>query len=133
MTELVIDASIAVKWWRQPGERHVPEALALRDSFRAGELRLAAPPIFNLEVLNVLGRRARWAEAGLVALAAELRSLNVGIEEPDLRAVARWVARGLTAYDASYVALAETRRIQVITADDQILQAAPEIARPLAA
>jgi predicted nucleic acid-binding protein len=44
--------------------------------------------------------------------------------------IASWTARGLTAYDATYVALAEERGIGLVTNDRQILALAEGIARP---
>jgi predicted nucleic acid-binding protein len=49
-----------------------------------------------------------------------------------LGTVAAWVARGLTAYDAAYVALAEARDVVLISDDDQILEVAASISSPLA-
>jgi predicted nucleic acid-binding protein len=43
------------------------------------------------------------------------------------------VARGLTAYDAVYVAAAEEREIHLVTDDRTILTVAREVARPLVA
>jgi predicted nucleic acid-binding protein len=51
---------------------------------------------------------------------------------PALRDVARWAAAGLSAYDAAYVAVAQTFGAELITADQQIIAAAPDHARPLA-
>ena len=51
--------------------------------------------------------------------------------EPELQLVASWVARGLTAYDAAYVALAEERDLALVTDDETIIELAPEISRPL--
>jgi predicted nucleic acid-binding protein len=52
--------------------------------------------------------------------------------EPDLSRVARWTARGLSASDAAYVAVAETAEVQLVTDDERILALAPAIATPLA-
>lgn len=73
---------------------------------------MTAPPTLLLEVLNVAGRK--WL---------------VG---PDLPAVARWVGRGLSAYDAAYVAVAEAAGVELVTADRRIVEVAPGIARDLA-
>jgi predicted nucleic acid-binding protein len=75
----------------------------------------------------------RYPVSALLCLAEALDDLGFEILEPDLTVVARWTAKGLTAYDSGYVALAETRAIELITADEQIVSAAPGVARPLSA
>lgn len=132
MTEAVLDASVVIKWFRSDGERHVDSALALRRSFEAGKLIVFTPPLLRLEIVNVAGRRWRWDEAALVDLAVALDELGFEHIEPDLVRVARWRARGLTAYDGAYVALAEAVGAQLITDDDLIAEIADEIAQPLA-
>lgn len=72
------------------------------------------------------------AEA-LDELARTLAKLDVELEDPDLRSIARWTAAGLSAYDATYVALAEARAVQLTTDDEQILAVAPAIASRLGA
>lgn len=132
MTEAVLDASVVLKWFRSEGERHVDFARALRRSFEAGELIVFAPPLLRLEIVNVAGRRWRWDEAALVDLAAALDELGFEQTEPDLVRVARWTARGLTAYDSAYVAVAEAVGARLITDDDLIVEIAKETTRPLA-
>jgi len=46
--------------------------------------------------------------------------------------VARWTARGLTAHDSAYLAVAEEVGTRLITDDDLIVETAEEIAQPLA-
>ena len=132
MIEAVLDASVVVKWFRSEGERHVEPARALRRSFAAGDLVVFTPPLLRLELVNVAGRRWRWGKEALVELAAALDELGFEQVEPDMVRVARWTARGLTAYDGAYVAVAEQVRTQLVTDDELILEIAREIARPLA-
>jgi predicted nucleic acid-binding protein len=132
VTEAVLDASVVIKWFRSDGERHVDPARVLRRSFEAGELIVFTPPLLRLEIVNVAGRRWRWDEAALVDLAASLDELGFEQTEPDLVRVARWTARGLTAYDGTYVAVAEAVGTPLITDDDLIVEIATEIAQPLA-
>jgi predicted nucleic acid-binding protein len=131
VTEAVLDASVVIKWFRSEGERHVDSARALRHSFEAGELVVFTPPLLRLEIVNVAGRRWRWEEAALVDLAAALDELGFEQIEPDLVRVARWTARGLTAYDGAYVAVAETLGTRLITDDNLIVAIANHIAQPL--
>ncbi len=133
MTEVVLDASVIIKWWRTEGEDGVEEARALRASFEAGELTVVAPPLLYIEVVNAFGRRWAWPEEDLVELADALVTTGFVIVQPNHRSVARWTARGLTAYDAAYVAVAESHGIGLVTADDRILDRVPTIARALGA
>lgn len=132
MTEVVLDASIVLKWFHMREERHLASARALRAAFEAGELIVFAPPLLRLEIVNVAGRRWRWAETALVDLAAALDDLGFELTEPDLARVAHWTARGLTAYDAAYVAVAETTGAPLITDDNLIVGLAGSIATALA-
>lgn len=132
MTEAVLDASVVIKWFRSDGERHIDSARALRQSFEAGELVVFTPPLLRLEIVNVAGRRWRWDETELVDLAVALDQLGFEQTDPDLVRVARWTARGLTAYDSAYVAVAEAFETPLITDDDLIVEIAKNIAQPLA-
>lgn len=128
MTDAVLDASVVLKWFRDEGERHRAQARSLRLSFEAGELVVIAPPLLQLEIVNVAARRWGWDERALLELAAALHDLGFELRQPALDSVARWTARGLTAYDATYVALAEAEAIRLITDDNLIVDLAAEIA-----
>ena len=131
MREVVLDASVVLKWFRSEGERHSEAARALRGSFERGVLLVLAPHLLQLEILNIAGRRWGFPELALVELATSLEQLGFELVEPELARVARWTARGLTAYDAAYVAVAEAAGVGLVTDDGLVLAAAPEIAQPL--
>ena len=132
MIEVVLDASVVLKWFRAEGERHIEAARALRTAFEAGELFVFAPALLRLEIINVAGWRWRWDEAALAELAVGLDDLGFELSEPDLTRVAHWTARGLTAYDAAYVAVAEATHTRLVTDDDLIVATAGQIAQSLA-
>jgi len=132
VTEAVLDASVVLKWFRGEGERHLASARSLRAEFEAGGLAVLAPPSLRLEMVNVAARRWGWGEEALEALAAALEQLGFEFAEPELSRIARWAGRGLTAYDAAYVALAEAEAIRLITDDDLIVATAPAVATALA-
>jgi predicted nucleic acid-binding protein len=130
--ELVLDASVVLKWFRSEGERHVEAARSCRAAFETGELVVLAPSLLRLEIVNVAGRRWRLDEDALIELAASLDEVGFEFVEPELTAVARWTARGLTAYDAAYVAVAEEAHVSLLTDDDFVLSTAGHVAEPLA-
>lgn len=131
MTEAVLDASVVLKWFHSEGEEHVEAARRLRERFEAGELRVLAPPLLWLELLNVAARSWRWSEEQLLQLAAALPELGFELLEPDLSQIAHWTALGLTAYDAAYVAVADQAGVQLVTDDAEILRTASELAKPI--
>jgi predicted nucleic acid-binding protein len=128
----VLDAAVVIKWFSGHEERHVDAAKALRAAYEAGELVVFVPPLLRLEIINVAGRRWHWDEAALLELAVSLDDLGFELADPDLARVAYWTARGLTAYDAAYVAVAEAQGTELVTDDDLILDVAGEVARSLA-
>lgn len=131
MIDLVLDASVLLKWFVAPPELGHEEAAALRSDYESGTIAVVAPPLIFLEVLNVAGRRWRWNANALGDLATALGDIGFDLREPDLSSVAAWMATGLTAYDAAYVALAEEIGSELVSDDAEILSSAPRIARPL--
>jgi predicted nucleic acid-binding protein len=131
LNEAVLDASVVLKWFRAEGEAHREAAQELRERFEAGDLRVFAPPLLWLEILNVAARSWGWTVPRLTRLATALSDLGFETAEPDLSEVARWAAAGLTAYDAAYVALAEDLGLRLLTDDAEVLRVAPQVAVPL--
>jgi predicted nucleic acid-binding protein len=131
MREVVLDASVVLKWFHKEGESGGEAAQRLRDQFEAGDLHVVAPPLLWLEILNVAARRWRWGQVQLEDLAASLPELGFELIDPKLSEVAEWAARGLTAYDAAYVATAEAAGVPLVTDDAEICRVAAEAAEPL--
>lgn len=128
MNELVVDASVVLKWFAGEAEAGFSQARTIRDQYEAGALLVVVPSLVFLEIVNIAGRRWSWGEPQLLELADALDDLGFEATEPDLRSVAVWTARGLTAYDSAYVALAEERGVSLLTDDQQILDIAAELA-----
>lgn len=127
-TPLVVDASVALKWVvTEPGS---DEALALLTSMADGELTFVAPEHLIGEVGNGLRKRvAQGVLSGEDAGKAldTLGELDFEFEGgselwfQSLGAALNW---GVTTYDALYVLLALDRRIELITADLRLVDAA---------
>jgi predicted nucleic acid-binding protein len=119
---LVIDSSVAVKWFVAEGESGVAEALALLDEHLSRQRVLAAPSHILLEVLNALRSRGlnesemQVAARGLLALQLELTP----IEKLAERAAGISARCGLTMHDAAFAALADGLGVELVTEDRRL-------------
>ncbi len=116
-----------------PGKGYVPQALS-HGTIECEDLEASRrfyEEALGLEIVNVAGRRWGWQEAQLLELADALTAVGFELADPELDRVARWTARGLTAYDAAYVAVAEAAGLALVTDDGAILQVVSEIATAL--
>jgi predicted nucleic acid-binding protein len=114
---LVVDCSVAVKWFlEEPGDR---EALAL---LRSGK-RLVAPELIVAEIVNVLWKRVATGAIELSQAADVPRAIARTFAELwpltllATRAFAIATELRHPAYNCFYLALAEAREAQLVTAD----------------
>ena len=118
MTDLVINASVAIKWVTE--ENGTREALALRRH------RLFAPDLLVAECANVLWKKTRRSElsadeARLAARLLERADVELVPMRPLLEpATALAIALDHPAYDCIYLALAEDLSCDLVTADQRL-------------
>ena len=122
MSTTVMDASVALAIvLREPAGRAARALIA-------DDVSLVVPSSFWLEVINVLARRHHRSGNEILEAVRELD--EIGIETVEMDAVARVSVidrverHGLTAYDATYLALAESLDAQLLTADRRLAEAA---------
>jgi predicted nucleic acid-binding protein len=132
MNRIVVDASVVAKAFTPVDERNLDEAADLMQAWDEQRLAFVAPELVFLEVMNVASRKWRLQDAGLALLADSLDRLEIDVRPVDLDRIVFWTARGLTAHDAAYVAVAEAAGISLVTDDDQIVAIAPDVAMALA-
>ena len=119
---LVIDSSVAVKWFLSQDETHVAEALELLADHLNGTRILAAPAHMTLEVLNELKHRG-LGERELTAAATHLLDARIefhAVESHVADAAALAVRYDLTLYDAAFAALAVELDAELVTADRRL-------------
>lgn len=131
MTQVVLDASVIAEWFQTVKGPNWHPAEELREQMKATNLAVSAPRILPLELVNVAGRKWKWSADALLDLVQAIEDSKIRFIDPELADVARWTAEGFSAYDSSYVALAENMDISLITADRLILARAPQIAKAL--
>lgn len=135
MSTVVLDASIALAMIRDE-----PSAPVLRRElgawFRRGD-RLVVPAHFWLEIVNALGVRHRATGAFIVEAIHHLDTIGletVDLDRPHLLLVVDAMERyGLSAYDATYLVLAEVLGASLATLDQRLVVTAGERALRLGA
>ena len=130
MTALVVDASVAAKWYLpEKDETLVTPARRLLGDYLRNDVQFTVPDIFWPEFGNIMWKAARVkritperAFSGLVLL----KDLKLPTyPSSDLLAEALQIAlvHGRTFYDSLYVALAVRTKTNLITADERLANA----------
>ena len=128
MIELVIDASVVLKWYLMD-EECGQEAFSILEQHVAGDVALLAPTILPYEVLNALlvaERRDRIAEgvteeAFYGFLELQINFLDPFVDYLDTLTLARSYHRSI--YDESYISLAKKNNIDFVTGDKRLFNA----------
>ena len=130
MTQFVIDASVAAKWFLPPsGEPLSVEALRLLAGYADGRFRFAVPDLFWAECGNILWKAVRQgrlshsvAEKAILALKDRSFPTTSSLELlEDAFSIAATFDR--TVYDSLYVALAVRLKADMVTADERLANA----------
>lgn len=122
MTLWVVDASVVVKWYVP--EEDQTSALELREP----GVKLAVPDLMFVEAANILWKLARRGEMDprrAVEIVEEIVASPFVVHSNESLArdaLDLALATGLSAYDASYVALATRLNVRCITADQKLVR-----------
>ena len=125
--KVVIDASVAVKWYNM--EVDTEKALGLRAAYAAGRVDLAAPYLIAYEVANSLRYNPDFGEMDARSAINDLFDMQIDFRllDPDQIEKSFELAykHGITVYDSTYLALAETGGSTLYTADDRLVTKVP--------
>ena len=124
MEEVVVDASVVVKWFVE--EENSDRALWLRDRYIDGEIRILAPELMIFEVLNALYYKKLFSESEMKEISESLEAYSFTLyplkgeyAEKTLEVAFK---NGVTVYDASYIALAMIKGTCMYTADEKLIR-----------
>ena len=127
MSEIVIDASVVVKWFIQ--ENDSDKALLLRDNFIDGKVELIIPALLYFEVLNALKYSQLFEPKELEAAGESLENYGFRVFKikNEIRNYMIKVAidYNLSIYDASYLGLSVGLEKKFCTADEKIIKKLP--------
>ena len=127
MKRIVSDASVVLKWYLED-EEYGQKALSILDKYISNELDILAPSLLEYEVINgliIAKKRGRIQEKKLLLgidgfASLELKLINLSLYYP--KVIHYCKVYDLSAYDASYLALADEENISFVTADKGILK-----------
>lgn len=124
---VVVDASVVLKW-QLDDEEYIAQATALRNDFYALEaIKAIAPHLLFYEVMNgILTATRRKRLDSDKALRALDNLAGLGVELKDVaaeRVLGLALDHNLSAYDAAYLALAESEACELWTGDRPFYQA----------
>lgn len=120
--ELILDASVIIKWFLD--EPLSEKALAYRNQHLDGKIKIIAPSLLAFEITNALCTKSGVKEKAVFSAIEAFYFTNV-YEYPFAEKLAIKSAQlskkhKVSAYDAAYVALAQDRNCQFITADEKL-------------
>ncbi|HEV7488621.1 MAG TPA: type II toxin-antitoxin system VapC family toxin [Thermoanaerobaculia bacterium] len=122
MTLWVVDASVIIKWYVPEGDYEAARAM------RTAETALAAPDLLFAETANIVWKLVRRCEMtssrGIEIIEEIVAAPFITVSNQSLAqdALDLAIATGLSAYDASYVALAIRIDKILITADEKLVR-----------
>lgn len=126
ISEIVIDASVVLKWIPVPKEEKVEAAWEVYRRLLKGEINIIAPAFILIEVLNILIRKRRSDELMVKNVIKLLRECNIQFETltvgEEISIGQMMIQYKVTAYDALYLLLAKKKKCPLITCDKELLQ-----------
>jgi predicted nucleic acid-binding protein len=127
MAVAVIDASVALKW-QLNDEEYVQQAVALRDDFvKKGDFSLYAPNLWVYEIVNGLVmamRRGRITETDAEKSLEYIFALGIKEKRAEPLQIYTIAQKyGISAYDAAYLAVADSEGAEFWTGDNELYQA----------
>ena len=124
MERYVIDASVILKWVL--GNEREPDhdvAMGLLHAWVEGRAEISAPKLWQYEVGNFLGRAVPQEAVEKMDLLLKLNITGVDLSQGMCRQCFSWMKdKGVTFYDASYLAVAQEVNATLITADAAFLK-----------
>lgn len=132
MKQIVIDASVVLKWYLVD-EEYSETALKLLEGYVSDRLNLTAPALLEYEVTNgliIAKRKGRVDDSAVMKALDGFETLNIELKPLSKlhhKVIHYCNTYSITAYDASYLALAESLGIPLVTADRKLYNSVKKI------
>ena len=118
----VVDASVSLKWVIDD-ELYSQPALKLQKEFLSGNVNLIAPQLWIHEIINGLKNPGRYSQEAYATKLRQILGSSPNLQDiTDLSSFCLKFAfrYNVSGYDSTYLTLAHTRGLTLITADEGI-------------
>ncbi|TSC89946.1 MAG: Ribonuclease VapC [Microgenomates group bacterium Gr01-1014_5] len=121
---IIVDASVAQKWFDE-NEIHSELAQEILQGHLEGESIIFAHQLFFYELTNIWACKGNLPEKIIILNFKRLKTLQIEIEAQtlaDLEMAAKLAKKyKISAYDASYIVLAQKKKCDFVTADQKLV------------
>jgi predicted nucleic acid-binding protein len=128
---LVIDTSVAVKWFSQ--ERDTGCALLVRDAMLTKKVQAQAPDLLLYELANVLRYRPGYVNKDVKLAVQSVHDMEIQFVEPGASLIEHAVKLAfqydITVYDGCFLALAIITNAPLLSADNRLINKAKGFSR----
>jgi len=126
MKTIVIDTSVAVKWFSH--EEATESALLLRDAMLKGECRVTAPDLLLYELANALRHNPNFAEEDIKLAVRSVCDMSIEFAPAENKLIEQAIEVAfhykITVYDGCFLALAGLTGFPLLTADIKLIEKA---------
>ena len=120
--EVVLDASVIVKWFSQEESRD--KAIKIRDDFLKGEMEIVLPDLILYELSNALRFNPVFDFNDVKETVGSILDMDLTITSPTSSVLNESIrlafSKNITVYDAIYISLASNLNYILVTADKKL-------------
>lgn len=123
--DIVLDASVVIKWFKDEDEEYVNPALDIQEKKLSGEVEIIIPDLLILEVLNAFLTKPGFTREDITAIKESIIKMNMKVVCPGSKILEETIIiakkNSLTFYDALYIAITDENDAILYTEDTEIV------------
>ncbi len=123
---VVIDTSVAYKWFSTENEEHLKSAIGLLEEHLTKKEIITVPDLIIYELANAWATKTKLTISQIRTFIKDLEELEIKIEPIDLKLISKAVEfskqYNVSVYDSTYIAFAEDKKCNFYTADSKFIK-----------
>lgn len=123
---IIIDCSVAFKWFSQEDEEDIDKALEILDLHLCGKEIITVPDLIIYELANVWATKSNLSPERSKVFLKDFKNSQLVIEQISFELINKAVAFSkkyqVSVYDAIYAVLAKDRGCSLVTADKKFAE-----------